>query len=98
MGHFFVILKCMIKSDWEQGVKLLVSSTTSKVIFMSSVTCVDDFIDSVDILRDQITKCRLVNPVLTDKFKQSLMKSPYIIYCFFLELSKNSPDPTTVGT
>jgi hypothetical protein len=61
MSHFFVILKLMMKygkSDkvsiggWEQGLKLLVKSTTTKVIFTQSVTRVDDFVDTVDILRD----------------------------------------------
>ncbi len=37
---------------WEQGLKLLVKSTTTKVIFTQSVTRVDDFVDTVDILRD----------------------------------------------
>jgi hypothetical protein len=52
MGHFFVLLQTLMKCNWEQGVKLLTQSTTSKVIFMSSVTSVDDFIDTVDLLRD----------------------------------------------
>jgi hypothetical protein len=61
MSHFFVILKLMMKygkSDkvsiggWEQGLKVLVKSTTTKVIFTQSVTRVDDFVDTVDILRD----------------------------------------------
>ena len=56
-----MILKLMMKygkSDkvsnggWEQGLKLLVKSTTTKVIFTQSVTRVDDFVDTVDILRD----------------------------------------------
>ncbi len=65
MSHFFVILKLMMKygksitfngqvsnAGWEQGLKLLVKSTTTKVIFTQSVTRVDDFVDTVDILRD----------------------------------------------
>ena len=62
MSHFFVILKFMMKhgksinnatgGGWEQGLKLLVKSTTTKVIFTQSVTRVDDFVDTVDILRD----------------------------------------------
>ena len=65
MSHFFVILKLMMKygkssasngkvsnGGWEQGLKLLVKSTTTKVIFTQSVTRVDDFVDTVDILRD----------------------------------------------
>jgi hypothetical protein len=52
MGHFFVLLQTLMKCNWEQGVKLLTQSTISKVIFMSSVTSVDDFIDTVDLLRD----------------------------------------------
>jgi hypothetical protein len=59
-----VILKLMMKygkstttdkvsiEGWEQGLKLLVKSTTTKVIFTQSVTRVDDFVDTVDILRD----------------------------------------------
>jgi hypothetical protein len=60
-----VILKLMMKygksltmkgkvmnAGWEQGLKLLVKSTTTKVIFTQSVTRVDDFVDTVDILRD----------------------------------------------
>jgi hypothetical protein len=39
-------------AGWEQGLKLLVKSTTTKVIFTQSVTRVDDFVDTVDILRD----------------------------------------------
>jgi hypothetical protein len=63
MSHFFVILKLMMKygksttnkissGGWEQGLKLLVKSTTTNVIFTQSVTRVDDFVDTVDILRD----------------------------------------------
>ncbi len=42
----------VMNAGWEQGLKLLVKSTTTKVIFTQSVTRVDDFVDTVDILRD----------------------------------------------
>ncbi len=97
MSHFFVILKFMMKhgksinnatgGGWEQGLKLLVKSTTTKVIFTQSVTRVDDFVDTVDILRDQIKKCEEINPDLTVKFREMFLKPPFIIYNFFLRLS-----------
>ena len=58
---------------------------------MSSVTTVDDFIDTVDLLRDQILKCHGLNPPLAVKFRDLyFFKPPYLIYSFFLELSKYS--------
>jgi len=51
-----------MKYAWEAGLRLLIKSTTTKVIFNQSVTRVDDFIDTVDLLRDQIDKCYEINP------------------------------------
>lgn len=62
MSHFFVVLKFIMKYAWEAGLRLLIKSTTTKVIFTQSVTRVDDFVDTVDLLRDQIDKCHEINP------------------------------------
>ena len=50
MGHYFVLLKLVMKYNWDIGMRILLQSTTAKVIFLSSVTNVDDFIDTIDAL------------------------------------------------
>ena len=65
MGHYLYILKIMIQQKWEEGVKSLVQSATSKVIFVSSVTTIDDFLDMVDVLRATIEKLSEISQELT---------------------------------
>ena len=65
MGHYLYILKIMIQQKWEEGVKSLVQSATSKVIFVSSVTTLDDFLDMVDVLRATIEKLSEISQELT---------------------------------
>lgn len=48
LGHFYICLKYM--TSWEAGLKILLGSTTSKVIFMSINTSAADFVDVVDLL------------------------------------------------
>lgn len=64
MGHYFVLLRKIIKYNWEEGLQILATSTTSKVIFLSTVTNIDDFIDTVEILYEQIKKFEAHNPTL----------------------------------
>lgn len=68
---------------------MLIKSTTSKVIFTQSVTRVDDFVDTVDILRDHLKQCEDINPELTTKFKEYFLRPPYVLYSFFLKLSND---------
>jgi hypothetical protein len=97
LSHFFIILQAMMKYNqkppqvggWEAGVKKLLSSPTSKIIFLTSVFKVDDFIDAVDLLRDQFAKCEALNPTLAAVSKKAMLKSPYLLYSFFYELSTN---------
>ncbi len=51
------------------------------------MTRVDDFVDTVDILRDQLKKCEEINPDLTAKFRDYFLKPPYVLYSFFLKIS-----------
>lgn len=87
MGHYFMLLKAVMKYNWESGVRLLLQSTTTKVIFVSTVTNVDDFIDTVDVLAENIAKFEKMNLPLARKFREGLNKRPYILFSFFLELS-----------
>ena len=49
----------------------------------------------MDLLRDQLRKCHVLNPPLAVKFKDIyFFKAPYMIYSYFLELSKYSGDPS----
>lgn len=50
LGHFFVCLKGILKGTWEKGLKILLVSSTSKVIFLSVNTQASDFIDVLDML------------------------------------------------
>ena len=50
LGHFFVCLKGIMKGAWEKGLKILLVSSTSKVIFLSINTKPSDFIDVLDML------------------------------------------------
>lgn len=81
-------MKLIIKTGWEQGVKLLLSLTLSKVVFLSTVLSVDDFLDVIDLMRDTIDKCMQLNPVLTEKLRGYLISQPYSLYSFFIDYSK----------
>jgi hypothetical protein len=50
LGHFYVSLKAILKREWDMGLKILLASTTSKVIFMSINTSSADFADVIDML------------------------------------------------
>jgi hypothetical protein len=43
----------------------------------------------VDLLRDQFAKCEALNPTLAAVSKKAMLKSPYLLYSFFYELSTN---------
>ena len=53
LGHFFYLMKILVKSNWEQGLRLLVGSTTSKVLIMS-VNTVKEFVDVVDLFINEL--------------------------------------------
>jgi len=50
MGHFMICLEYIIKSSWEDGLNILLASTTSKIIFMSVHN--SDFIIVIEHLRE----------------------------------------------
>lgn len=54
LAHFFICLRAIIKTSWDMGLKLLLASTTSKVIFMSVNTSTNDFVDVIDLLNLQL--------------------------------------------
>ena len=61
MAHYFVVLKSIMKYNWDVGVRILLQSSTSKVIFLSSISNVNDFIDTVDFLSENLQKCEKIN-------------------------------------
>ena len=68
------------------------ASTTSKVIFMS-ICNVQDFIDTIDLLKYEIQYHETMNPRLTKKFKDYLFSRPYYIFSMFLEIASYTERP-----
>jgi len=85
LPHYFYLLKLIFQRAWTDGLKFLVSSSTSKVIFLSSVTSSAAFLDVADHLRDAIEEHSSINPHLAAVYEQELFRRPYLLYCFFLE-------------
>jgi hypothetical protein len=50
LGHFFVCLKAILKGAWDQGLKVLLSSITTRVIFMYVNTSPSDFLDVIEMM------------------------------------------------
>lgn len=92
LPHYFYCLKLIFQRSWLDGLKFLVSSSTSKVIFLSSVTSADAFLEVADHLRDAIEELSSINPSLATVYEQELFRRPYLLYCFFLEYQKGHPD------
>jgi hypothetical protein len=54
LAHFFVCLKAINRAGWEEGLRLLLESTTSQVIFLSVNSSCDDFVDVIDMLLEEL--------------------------------------------
>ena len=89
LGHFFICVKYIIKSGWQEGIKLIITSTSTKVYFMS-VTNVDDFVDTVDLVRQELEDYEFINKDLAKYFQEVFDQRPYFIYNYFLEFSKQA--------
>lgn len=74
------------------GMKILMASTTTKVIFMS-INEVHDFIDCIDLIRQELIISENVNPKLGKKLKEYLCSRPYYIYAIFLEIADFTDKP-----
>ena len=92
LGHFFQCLRYIMRSNWVEGLHLLIQSTTTKVLLMS-INNLDDFLETLDILNQEITYFENSRPQLITNLRSFLNASPYFIYSYFLELSyQASPD------
>lgn len=81
-----------MKIGWETGLKILMNSTTSKVIFMS-ISNVPDFIDCIDLIRQELIIAETTNPKMVKKLKDHLFNRPYFIYSIFLEIADFTDKP-----
>ena len=86
LGHFIVCIQQIIASNWESGLKLLLASTTTKVILMS-VNTVADFVEVVELLKQVITELQMSNQRMAKKLREYMFTRPYFIYCIFIEIT-----------
>ena len=93
LGHFFVCLKGILKGSWEQGLKILLASSTSKVIFLSVNTQPSDLIDVLDMLTIELQQYEKINFEFTKIVKSGLNARPYYLLSYFLELSNYQKVP-----
>ena len=83
LGHVFLCLKIIIRCDWEQGLRLFLGSTTTKVIFMSINNFID-FVDCIDLIKLEFSQYETLNSQLSQKFKEFFFSKPFLIFNFFL--------------
>ena len=55
-----------------------------------SVTNVDDFVDTVDLVRQELEDYEFINKDLAKYFQEVFDQRPYFIYNYFLEFSKQA--------
>lgn len=93
LGHFFVCLKAITRGAWEKGLKILLASSTSKVLFLSVNTSPEDFISIVKVFKRELEGYDAINAEFAKVIRTGFLSRQYFSLSFFVELIDHSKSP-----